>query len=78
MPEISRFFGIIVRMHYDDHRPPHVHAESRKQAKIDLSGDLPMRAEAGEGMDDLHPSELQRDWELLVRARLSSTAAPLE
>ena len=51
MPEISRFFGIIVRMHYDDHRPPHVHAESREQAKIDLSDDLLMRAEAGEGMD---------------------------
>jgi hypothetical protein len=51
MPEISRFSGIIVRMHYDDHRPPHVHAESRKQAQIDLSGDLLMRAEAGEGMD---------------------------
>jgi hypothetical protein len=51
MPEISRFFGIIVRMHYDDHRPPHVHAESRKQAKIDLSDDLLMRAKAGEGMD---------------------------
>src|SRR6266699_3046386 len=25
MPEISRFFGIVVAMYYDDHRPPHVH-----------------------------------------------------
>ena len=26
VPEISRFFGIIVRMHYADHQPPHFHA----------------------------------------------------
>jgi hypothetical protein len=23
MPEISRFFGIIVQMYYSDHEPPH-------------------------------------------------------
>ncbi|HEY3876562.1 MAG TPA: DUF4160 domain-containing protein [Candidatus Kapabacteria bacterium] len=27
MPEISRFFGIVVYMYYDDHAPPHFHAE---------------------------------------------------
>ncbi len=26
MPEISRFYGIIIRMYYDDHNPPHFHA----------------------------------------------------
>jgi len=26
MPEISRFYGIIVRMYFDDHAPPHFHA----------------------------------------------------
>lgn len=26
MPEISRFFGIIIRMYFDDHNPPHFHA----------------------------------------------------
>ena len=25
MPEISRFFGIIVAMFYNDHAPPHFH-----------------------------------------------------
>lgn len=25
MPEISRFYGIVVRMYFDDHAPPHVH-----------------------------------------------------
>jgi hypothetical protein len=26
MPEISRFFGIVIAMYYDDHAPPHFHA----------------------------------------------------
>ena len=27
MPEVSIFFGIIIRIHYRDHNPPHFHAE---------------------------------------------------
>jgi hypothetical protein len=27
MPEISRFFGIVIKMYYNDHPPPHFHAE---------------------------------------------------
>ena len=27
MPEISRFFGISIKMFFDDHPPPHFHAE---------------------------------------------------
>lgn len=26
MPEISRFLGIVIRMFYGDHNPPHFHA----------------------------------------------------
>ena len=26
MPTISEFFGILIRMYYDDHSPPHFHA----------------------------------------------------
>jgi len=25
MPEISRFLGIIIKMFFDDHNPPHLH-----------------------------------------------------
>jgi hypothetical protein len=35
MPEISRFFGIIIRMYYNDHAPPHFHA-----AYQEFSGDF--------------------------------------
>ena len=27
MPEICRFFGIVIKMFFDDHNPPHFHAE---------------------------------------------------
>jgi len=26
MPEISRFYGIVILMYYDEHVPPHFHA----------------------------------------------------
>lgn len=26
MPEISRFFGIVIKMYFDEHPPPHFHA----------------------------------------------------
>ena len=27
MPEISRFYGIVIKMYFADHAPPHFHAE---------------------------------------------------
>ncbi len=27
MPELCRFYGIVVKMFHDDHNPPHFHAE---------------------------------------------------
>lgn len=27
MPELSRFYGVRIKMYYDDHLPPHFHAE---------------------------------------------------
>jgi hypothetical protein len=51
MPEISRFFGIVIKMYVADHNPPHVHAfYAEHMARIDirsgavLSGSLPPRA----------------------------------
>ena len=34
MPEISRFFGIIIAMYYDDHAPPHFHVRYGDQRAI--------------------------------------------
>ncbi|MBK8551696.1 MAG: DUF4160 domain-containing protein [Ignavibacteria bacterium] len=51
MPQISRFFGIIISMYYNDHNPPHFHArygEFESLISIDnfsiLEGNLPSRA----------------------------------
>ncbi len=27
MPELSRFYGIVIKMYFGDHNPPHFHAE---------------------------------------------------
>ncbi|MEX2091102.1 MAG: DUF4160 domain-containing protein [Pirellulales bacterium] len=51
MPEISRFYGIVVQIYFGDHPPPHFHARYAGQvAKIDIEslsvidGQLPARA----------------------------------
>jgi Domain of unknown function (DUF4160) len=53
MPTVSRFFGIAIRMYFDDHRPPHFHAYYGEYAEtIDIEtlttreGKLPRRARA--------------------------------
>jgi hypothetical protein len=37
MPTISAFFGIIVRMYYDEHNPPHLHAEFQRNGACWIS-----------------------------------------
>lgn len=51
MPELCRFFGISIRMFYNDHAPPHFHAEYgdfRASIAIEsqtlIGGQLPKRA----------------------------------
>lgn len=41
MPEISRFLGVIVRMFYKEHEPPHLHVEYQgNKTLIDLQGNV--------------------------------------
>ena len=51
MPEISRFYGIVIGMFYHEHRPPHFHAiygshdaEITIRSRRVLKGSLPNRA----------------------------------
>ena len=38
MPEISRFFGIVIKMYFDEHPPPHFHAEYGEfKAVVDIN-----------------------------------------
>jgi len=71
MPEISRFYGIVIRMFSNDHPPPHFHAEyGSAQALIDINtlaviaGKLPPRA-AGLVVEwaSQHQGQLQELWQ---------------
>ncbi len=53
MPEISRFYGIVIKMFFDDHAPPHFHAEYQgNEAQFDINtleiieGEFPNNARA--------------------------------
>jgi Domain of unknown function (DUF4160) len=70
VPEIARFFGIVIRMFFDDHNPPHFHASyGEDEALIEINtltvfaGHLPPRA-LGLVIEwaTLHQQELQDDW----------------
>jgi len=83
MPEISRFLGIIIRMFYNEHNPPHFHAIYNEfEAEIDINtleiiaGDLPKRVRnlVIEWAID-HRDELMEDWELM---RNDSKPKPIE
>ena len=34
MPEISRFYGIVIKMFFQDHAPPHFHAEYQENEAV--------------------------------------------
>lgn len=86
MPVISRFFGIIIRMFYDDHNPPHIHAEYQgNRALFDFSGNI-MRGKLNSRTAtklvrewiDLHLGDLNENWELARQGRAMETIAPLD
>lgn len=70
MPIISTFFGIYVRMYFDDHAPPHVHVEYQGHEALVaiedgciVNGNLPRRAHALVRQWCLdHRSELEQNW----------------
>ena len=83
MPEISRFFGIIVAMFYNDHTPAHFHARYGGERAIFsieslmvLEGKLSPRV-LGLVMEwaALHQGELMEDWNL---ARAQAPLKPIE
>ena len=86
MPEISRFFGIIVRMFYNDHEPPHFHVGYGEfEALIEVNtlavyrGELPRRALALVlEWAALHRDELRQDWQLAKAGQLPRPISPLE
>jgi len=86
MPEICRFFGIIVRMFFDEHNPPHIHVEYQgHKAVFDLGGNVTrgeLRSRTATKLVrewiDLHVDELREDWELSQAGQAIKKIAPLD
>lgn len=86
MPEISRFFGIVIYMYFEDHNPPHIHVRYQgKKAMFDfngniLGGDLGSRTATKLVREwiDFHVTDLQKDWELARNGRSIERIKPLE
>ncbi len=85
MPEISRFYGIIIKMYFDVHHPPHFHAEyGNHEALVEINtlaliaGNLPARAM---GLVTewalIHRDELLKDWEKVKNLELPDKIEPL-
>ena len=86
MPEICRFFGIIIHMFYQDHSPPHIHVEYKgKKAKIDfqgniIQGNLDSKTALRLVRDwiDLYYRELEYDWKQAQAGKALKRIPPLE
>jgi len=86
MPELSRFFGIIIRMFYDEHNPPHFHAEySGRKALFDFDGNVIKGSLASRTATklirewvDLHVSELEEAWTMAKESKDIKKIEPLK
>lgn len=85
MPEISLFYGIRVTMYYDDHNPPHFHAEyNGNKAIVDIcnariiKGALPSRQlKLVLAWCVIHQDELMQNWELSKDGKPLNRISPL-
>lgn len=85
MPTISNFYGILIRMFFNDHAPPHFHARYGEfEAKININtfevieGELPHRAlKLVQEWAMIHREELLEDWRLCSGNALPATIEPL-
>ena len=86
MPTISMFYGILIRMFFNDHAPPHFHAEyAEYKATVDIQtlliveGALPRRAQALVlDWAELHQQALLDDWQLCMNKQQPNPIAPLK
>lgn len=86
MPEISRFFGIIIRMFFDEHDPPRFHTEYQgNKAIFDFNGNVlkgSLNSKTATRLVrewiDLRLNELETDWELARAGKEIKKIAPLE
>jgi hypothetical protein len=85
MPEIARFYGLIIKMFYKDHFPPHFHVEYGEfEGVFDIKtlemfeGELPARAKLlAIEWAILHRKELEENWERRTKGETIKRIEPL-
>lgn len=86
MPEICRFLGIVIKMYYNDHSPPHFHAEYGEYKVVIgidtlaiIAGQFPSRA-LGLVIEwsALHQNELRELWQRARQQEPLGRIDPLE
>jgi hypothetical protein len=88
MPELSRFFGIVIRMYVEvtaPHHVPHFHAYDQEHVGIFsldpielMAGSLPQRQQRlVEAWAELHQAELVADWDRLQGGQKPFPIEPL-
>ncbi len=89
MPELSRFFGVIIRMYWEAgerHHVPHFHAHYQDDSAVFsldpvelIAGSLPRRQRRlVEAWAEIHQLELIEDWATLQSGQSPSPIEPLE
>jgi uncharacterized protein DUF4160/uncharacterized protein DUF2442 len=85
VPELSRFYGIVITMYFQGHAMPHFHARCGGQSiAIEIDGDglrgsfPPNRLPLVFAWRDLHRDELRANWDRLREGREPEPIAPLE
>jgi hypothetical protein len=86
MPVISRFFGIIIRMYYDEHNPPHFHAEYQgNEAIFDMQGNIikgNLKSKTATKLVrewvDLHQQDIEKNWDLARKNQELLNIDPLD
>jgi uncharacterized protein DUF4160 len=85
MPTISRFFGIVIFMNYNDHLPPHFHARYNEQeVTVEIDGGLVQGKMSRRELrmilewSEKHAAELMVNWERARRRQALVAIAPLD
>ena len=85
MPVISRFYGIVIAMYFNDHNPPHLHAKYADEEALFtfdgllLEGKLPKRAlQFVQEWISFHQTELEDNWARARQGQPLNSIKPLE
>ncbi len=86
MPYVSQFYGIIIRMFFNEHNPPHFHAEYQGfEAEFDFDGEMLRGSIKSKNAKYLikewallHKFELEDNWYNIEHQMIINKISPLD